>query len=200
MAGIYGMGTLLSKESGSGHLRLSLGLGALQLSSALPQPFGFLPRHLCLCRKAATAPCVLIVSRPATEGRKRAFLQWLSPLIQKLICPRNFQDLLPLSLAQMPAWLLMTQEASELVFDRGSPSQTRVHKKRVTGMSLSCWTDILACRCTEAPGVTGEDWTEAQQLLMSRGPGPVIVIMIDILSSEGGCSSPRLGRKAVDSP
>lgn len=31
----------------------------------------------------------------------------------------------------------------------------------------------------------GEDWTEAQQLLMSRSPGPVIVTMVDVLSSEG---------------
>ena len=62
----------------------------------------------------------------------------------------------------MSAWLLMTQEASELLFDRGSPSQTRVHKKRTTGRSLSCWTGTLAC------DVAGEDWTEEQQLLVSR--------------------------------
>lgn len=142
---------LLSKESGSGHLRPCLGLGAL----SFPQPcstFGILPHHLCLCRKAAAAPCILIVSKPATEGRKWAFLQWLSSsLIQKLICPWNLRDLLLLSLAQMSAWLLMTQEASELLFDRGSPSQTRVHKKRTTGMSLSCWTGTLACDTQRPP-------------------------------------------------
>lgn len=139
--------------------------GSTQLSSALLSPLVlFLITFACAGRLPR-----LRASKPATEGRKWAFLQWLSSsLVQKLICPRNLQDLLLLSLAQMSAWLLMTQEASELFFDGGSPSQTRVHKKRTTGMSLSCWPGTLACRYTAAPSVVGEDWTEAQQLLMSR--------------------------------
>lgn len=157
MARIYGMGTLDAKKVLYGPVKQGIWkwpsetvsrIGSISAFLSPASPFGFLPHHLCLCGKAAAAVCILIVSRPATEGRKWALLQWLSSLIQKLICPRNLQDLLLLSLAQMLAWLLMTQEASELFFDRGSPSQSRVHKKRMTGMSLSCWTGTLACRYT----------------------------------------------------
>lgn len=157
MARIYGMGTLDAKKVLYGPVKQGIWkwpsetvsrIGSISAFLSPASTFWFSASSSLPVRESCTALCILIVSRPATEGRKWALLQWLSSLIQKLICPRNLQDLLLLSLAQMLAWLLMTQEASELFFDRGSPSQSRVHKKRVTGMSLSCWTGTLACRYT----------------------------------------------------